>query len=305
MKELIDKNTHIFKNFFFEPPTHIIQAPGRVNLIGEHTDYNDGFVLPCAIDFATVISASQRNDSLVSVVAIDFDSEHDEFDLNQTITPCDKGWANYVRGSIKCLRDHGYFLTGANLTISGNVPKGAGLSSSASLEVAVLQAYKSLQDLHISQLEIALIAQEAENNFVGCACGIMDQLISACGIKDSAMLIDCRSLSMTPVKIPDDLEILIIDSKVTRGLVESEYNNRRKDCEDVAKLFEQKALRDVDLAKFLRHRNELDATKALRAKHVITENQRTLKMKDALENFDYCNNFKFNDCISSVNEKRF
>ena len=161
-----------------------VQAPGRVNLIGEHTDYNEGFVLPCAIDYQTVISGSKRDDNRVRVIAIDFNGEEDEFDLGPDLTkPIEPRnnllWANYVRGVVKYLRAAGHSIGGANLVISGNVPQGAGLSSSASLEVATGQFFKTAFDLAITPTEIAQIGQRAENRFVGCNCGIMDQMAVA------------------------------------------------------------------------------------------------------------------------------
>jgi len=178
----LQKTTQTFISAFAAQPTLSVQAPGRVNLIGEHTDYNDGFVLPCAIDYHTVISGSPRNDDRVRVIAVDYDGEEDEFDLSKPIQPRKNLlWANYVRGVAKYLQEAGHKIGGANLVISGNVPQGAGLSSSASLEVATGQFFKSLFNLAISPTEIAQIGQRAENLFVGCNCGIMDQLISAQG----------------------------------------------------------------------------------------------------------------------------
>lgn len=156
--------------------THLIQAPGRVNLIGEHTDYNDGFVLPCAINYQTVVAAAKRDDNLVRVVSVDYGNEVDQFDLTQPIEfQQDRMWANYIRGVVKCLMLRGYQFKGADISVSGNVPQGAGLSSSAALEVVIGQTFKELYQLDITQAEIALNGQQAENEFVGCNCGIMDQ----------------------------------------------------------------------------------------------------------------------------------
>ena len=245
----LQKTKQTFISAFSVQPTLSVQAPGRVNLIGEHTDYNDGFVLPCAIDYHTVITGSRRNDDKVRVIAVDYDGEEDEFSLDKPIQPRKNLlWANYVRGVTKYLIEAGYQLGGANLVISGNVPQGAGLSSSASLEVATGQFFKSLFDLSISPTEIARIGQRAENLFVGCNCGIMDQLISAQGKAGHALLIDCRSLETQAFSMPADLEVVIINSNVKRGLVGSEYNTRREQCEEAARFFGVKALRDVDLA---------------------------------------------------------
>ncbi|UUI62843.1 galactokinase [Aeromonas salmonicida] len=268
-------------------PTLAIQAPGRVNLIGEHTDYNDGFVLPCAIDYQTVISAAPRQDSLVRVIAADYNNQQDEFDLSRLIASRPEYmWANYVRGVIKYLLLRGCELTGADLVLSGNVPQGAGLSSSASLEVAVGQVFKEMNHLDISQADIALNGQLAENMFVGCNCGIMDQFISALGQQDHALLIDCRSLRTRPVRIPAGIDVVIINSNVRRGLVDSEYNARRAQCEEAARHFGVKALRDLTMTQFVSRADELDPVVARRARHVISENERTLAAADALANED-------------------
>ncbi|KLV42648.1 galactokinase [Aeromonas caviae] len=278
---------HTFYTQYGYRPTLAIQAPGRVNLIGEHTDYNDGFVLPCAIDYQTVISAAPRQDNLIRVIAADYHNQLDEFDLRHPIEARPEYlWANYVRGVVKYLLLRGCQLTGADLVISGNVPQGAGLSSSASLEVAVGQIFKEMNHLDISQADIALNGQLAENRFVGCNCGIMDQFISALGQQDHALLIDCRSLDTRPVSIPADIDVVIINSNVRRGLVDSEYNTRRAQCEEAARHFGVKALRDLTMTQFTERANELDPVVASRARHVISENERTLAAADALANED-------------------
>ncbi|WP_375752991.1 galactokinase [Vibrio sp. HN007] len=263
--------------------THLIQAPGRVNLIGEHTDYNDGFVLPCAINYQTVVAAAKRDDNIVRVVSVDYGNATDEFDLTKEIEfQQDKMWANYIRGVVKFLRARGFEFKGVDLSVSGNVPQGAGLSSSAALEVVIGQTFKELYNLEISQAEIALNGQQAENEFVGCNCGIMDQLISAEGKESHALLIDCRSLETTAVSMPEDMAVVIINSNKKRGLVDSEYNTRREQCEQAAQIFNVKALRDVSIDEFNAKVNELDPVVAKRARHVITENDRTEEAAKAL-----------------------
>ncbi len=283
-EQLAQSVTSTFKTFFDESPSHLIQAPGRVNLIGEHTDYNDGFVLPCAIDYQTMVAASPRNDHKVRVVAVDFENEYNEFDLSKPLE-FDHAtlWINYVRGVLDCLLKRGFQFTGADLVISGNVPQGAGLSSSAALEVAIGQTFKALYQLDISQQDIALIGQQAENEFVGCNCGIMDQLISAKGEENHALLIDCRSLATESVSMPEALTVLIINSNKKRGLLDSEYNSRRQQCEKAAAFFGVKALRDVNLETFLAQQEGLDPLVAKRARHIITENTRTLEAAEALK----------------------
>jgi galactokinase len=276
--------TQAFETAFGRAPQQLVQAPGRVNLIGEHTDYNDGFVLPCAINFGTAIAASARPDQIVRVVAANYQGEVDEFRLDGPILPLAEGaWPNYVRGVVKHLQAHGLALQGADLALAGDVPQGAGLSSSASLEVAVTQAFKTLQGFEdLSPTDMALIAQRAENLFVGCNCGIMDQLVSARGEAGNALLIDCRSLSTQAVPLASDLAVMIVHSRIRRGLVGSEYNTRRQQCEAAARHFGVKALRDVSLSRLQTDAGDLDATVLRRARHIVTENQRTLDAATAL-----------------------
>ncbi|CAI0908971.1 Galactokinase [Serratia entomophila] len=280
----LKQHTHeVFTAHFGYAPALTIQAPGRVNLIGEHTDYNDGFVLPCAIDYQTVIACAKRDDRQIRAIAVDYDHQQDLFALDDPIVshPTQR-WSDYVRGVVKHLQIRNPDFGGADLVIAGNVPQGAGLSSSASLEVAVGQALQALYALPLDGVALALNGQEAENQFVGCNCGIMDQLISALGQRDHALLIDCRSLSTRAVSVPDNLAVVIINSNVKRGLVDSEYNTRRKQCEEAARFFGVKALRDVSLDLFSSIQHQLDPIVARRARHVITENDRTLAAADAL-----------------------
>lgn len=276
---------------FGHAPDLWVQAPGRVNLIGEHTDYNDGFVLPCGIDYRTVIAVKARDDRLVRVIAADYGHGLDTFDLDAPIAPHPTlQWANYVRGTVKMLAEHlaplGLSLRGADLAIAGNVPQGAGLSSSASLEVAVGQAFKAMLGLDqhggVTQTDLALIAQRAENRFVGVNCGIMDQLISARAEAGHALLIDCRSLGAQPVHLPDAVAVMIVHSRVKRGLVGSEYNTRRAQCEAAARHYGVPALRDVDRVRLERDRGGLDEVVYRRARHIVTENARTVDAAEAL-----------------------
>lgn len=266
MSELTQAVKASFKQVLNYQPSHIIQAPGRVNLIGEHTDYNDGFVLPCAINYQTVVAAAKRDDSRVRVIAVDYDNQVDEFDLAEEITfQQDKMWANYIRGVVKFLLQRGYDIQGADLAVSGNVPQGAGLSSSAALEVVIGQTFKVLYNLEMTQAEVALNGQQAENEFVGCNCGIMDQMISAEAMENHAMLLDCRSLETQPVSMPKDVAVMIINSNKQRGLVGSEYNTRREQCENAAQRFGVKALRDVTIEQFNAQSEMLDDVVAKRA----------------------------------------
>lgn len=287
MSDLIQNVKNAFEQVLGYVPSHIIQAPGRVNLIGEHTDYNDGFVLPCAINYQTVVAAAKRDDNIVRVVSVDYDNAVDEFDITQEISfQQDKLWANYIRGVVKCLLERGYKFNGADISVSGDVPQGAGLSSSAALEVVIGQTFKELYNLEISQAEIALNGQQAENQFVGCNCGIMDQMISAKGRENHAMLLDCRSLETEAVSMPEEMAVVIINSNKKRGLVDSEYNTRREQCEEAARIFGVKALRDVSVEQFNEKVSELDELVAKRARHVITENDRTVEAAQALRAHD-------------------
>ncbi|RIP46754.1 galactokinase [Salmonella enterica] len=284
---LKEKTRALFAEIFGYPATHTIQAPGRVNLIGEHTDYNDGFVLPCAIDYQTVISCAPRDDRTVRVIAADYDNQVDEFSLDAPIVTHDsQQWSNYVRGVVKHLQQRNNTFGGVDIVISGNVPQGAGLSSSASLEVAVGTVFQQLYHLPLDGAQIALNGQEAENQFVGCNCGIMDQLISALGKKDHALLIDCRTLGAKAVSMPKGVAVVIINSNFKRTLVGSEYNTRREQCETGARFFQQPALRDVSLEAFNAVASELDPVVAKRVRHVLSENARTVEAASALEKGD-------------------
>ncbi len=268
-------------------PTLWVRAPGRVNLIGEHTDYNAGFVLPCAIDRQTLVAARPRSDGQIRVVAGDFDGATDAFGTQAPVPHhASAPWANYVRGVVAVLQAElaarGVAVQGADLAIAGDVPQGAGLSSSASLEVAVLHTLNTLQGLGLARPAMALLAQRAENSFVGCQCGIMDQMISACGEAGHALLIDCRSLATRAVPLPAGLAVVIVHSRVQRGLVDSAYNERRRQCEAAAAHYGVPALRDLNLAQLREGAEGLDALTYRRARHIVTENQRTLDAATAL-----------------------
>jgi galactokinase len=265
-------------------PAHHVRAPGRVNLIGEHTDYNDGFVLPCAINYETLIAVGPRDDRQVRVVACNYAEALDQFSLDAPIEPrSDALWANYVRGVVKVLLARGLPLQGLDLVVAGNVPQGAGLSSSASIEVAVGWAFKTMFGLDsVSATDIALMAQQAENSFVGVNCGIMDQLISALGESSNALLIDCRSLQANPVALHQGVAVVIVNSRVKRGLLDGEYNARRAQCEAAARHYGVKALRDVSMEQLERDATGLEPLVFRRARHIVTENQRTLDAAQAL-----------------------
>lgn len=280
--------TAAYVDAFGRPPDLLVRAPGRVNLIGEHTDYNGGFVLPCAIDRATTIAIGRATSaSTITVVAADYAGARDRFDAAAAFAAAsDPPWANHVRGLFAALRARGMVTGGANIAIAGNIPQGAGLSSSAALGVALATAVTTLAGHPLDARAIALTAQAAENDFVGVACGIMDQLVSASARAGHALLIDCRSLGTTPVPVPPDTAILVIHSGIERGLVGSAYNERRRQCEAAALHYGAPLLRDVDAAALAAGRAGLDATAFRRARHVVTENARTLAAADALRHRD-------------------
>jgi galactokinase len=273
-----------FQEAFGGAPDLLVQAPGRVNLIGEHTDYNDGFVLPCAIELGTAVAARARSDATVETVASDYGGERDSIAMDGPIAHAG-GWRDYVRGVAAMLQDEG-LERGADLAVSGDVPKGAGLSSSASLEVAVASTLARLGGLSIDPTRIAQLAQRAENEFVGCSCGIMDQLVSARAQADHALLIDCRSLECRAVPMPAGLAVIVIHSGIERGLVDSAYNERREQCERAARHYGVPALRDLDEAALAAGGEGLDPLTFRRARHVVTENARTLAAADALATGD-------------------
>ena len=270
-------------NFDPRAAPRIFQAPGRVNLIGDHTDYNDGFVLPAAIDRHIVVAATPREDSLINVYALDFD-QWDHFDLQKEIGRLsENSWSNYIRGMAWSLLREGCKLRGMDAVVGGDIPIGAGLSSSASIEVAAGYAMLQLYDNKCDRKFLALAAQKTENDFVGMRCGIMDQYISCLGQRNHALLIDCRDLGYRALPIPAGVLIIIVDSGVHRGLVDMEYNARRLECESAAAHFGVRALRDVSLKAFKIRAHELAPTAYRRARHVITENDRTVSAAEALE----------------------
>ena len=285
----VQKSQHIFTQKYNKQPELTVYAPGRVNIIGEHTDYNDGFVMPCAINYGTAIAGSKRADHIWNVYAADLNLE-DTFSLNEDFPQSEQKWANYVRGVVKFIQERcPQFKQGADLVISGNVPHSSGLSSSAALEVATGKFCQQLNDLPLTHTEIALIGQKAENKFVGANCGNMDQLISALGQKEHLLMIDCRSLETQPTPVPKDVAVIIVNSNVPHDLVTGEYNTRRWQCEKAAEFFGVKALRDVSVEEFQKREAELTALNSLvakRARHVVTENQRVLDAVEALKHND-------------------
>ena len=265
-------------------PKWIVRAPGRVNLIGEHTDYNDGFVFPLAIDRAVWIALEPRDDRKVVVHSIDY-KESGEFSLDD-MKNTKSGWIEYLKGTAWSLQDAGHKLVGWEGVLQGDVPLGAGLSSSAALEMATARAFSVASNLKWEPAPMALLGQRAENKWVGVNCGIMDQLISAAGRANHALLIDCRSLDTQPVPFPPGTAVVVLDTSTRRGLVDSAYNERRSQCEAAAKFFGVKVLRDVTMAEFQQKAGQLDDVTRRRALHVIGENERTLQAAEAMRRGD-------------------
>jgi galactokinase len=263
-----------FEKNFFAPPERVVRAPGRVNLIGEHTDYNGGSVLPMALDRAVYIAARPRADRIVRMIARDLGGERAEFALDAIARDDAHPWSNYVRGVAWAMEQRGAQLPGLDLLIYGDVPIGAGLASSAALEVCAAMAFKEIQGLEIGEIGIARLCQQAEHEFVGVRSGIMDQFVSALARAGHALLIDCRDLSYEYVPLPRGATIVVCDTKKRRGLMSSEYNTRRAECEDAARRLGVKMLRDISPSELAERERDLPANLAKRARHVVAENAR-------------------------------
>ena len=280
-----------FKEKFGEAPELIIRAPGRVNLIGEHTDYNDGFVMPIAIDRDITVASKRRSDQVARIYSLDFDSVV-EFHLLDIKYDDENKWSNYPRGVAKVLQENEHSLCGLDAVITGNIPQGAGLSSSAAIEVAMGMTFERLGGLTIDPAEMSLLCQKAENQFVGVKCGIMDQFISRMGKKDHALLLDCRSLDFELIPLYlDTVKIIVCNTGVKRGLVDSEYNARREECERGVKILEKflpgiKALRDVDLDDIHKYSSHIQEVTEKRCKYVVMENDRVMESVQAIAEKD-------------------
>jgi galactokinase len=263
-------------------------APGRINLIGEHTDYNEGFVFPMAIDFSIYLIARRNPNKSVRIYSVDYDEEV-EFSLDMPV-PLDfmHRWSNYLRGIFRMLQESGREISGAEIVFTGNIPQGSGLSSSAALGVATALALQALNSFSIQPKELALLCQRAENEFVGIKCGIMDQFVSLFGRQEHALLLDCRSLEYEYVPlILDEYRLLICHSGVSHTLVDSAYNQRRIECEHGLEMIsrkypEVKSLRDASIEQLDVSRCRMEPAVYLRCRHVISENNRVLESVAAL-----------------------
>ncbi len=271
--------TAAFQACFGAPPEVVVRAPGRVNLIGEHTDYNDGFVLPMAIDRAVWIALRPRGDRRVLLHSLAF-SQPADFSLDDIQHSDD--WTEYVRGIAWALIQRELPARGWEGVLASDVPIGAGLSSSAALEMALLRAFCALGSWAWDGVAMAQLARQAESQWVGIQSGIMDQMIAALGQEGHALLIDCRSLEFESLPLPAGTRLLVLDTATRRGLVDSAYNQRVAQCRAAAEYFGVPALRDVTLEDFQARGEGLEATIHRRARHVITENQRTLQAVEAM-----------------------
>ncbi len=280
-----------FSIHFNAKPKFIVRAPGRVNLIGEHTDYNEGFVLPMAIDRAVWMAIRPRTDSQVQIHSLDIQpalpsdpTPDSAFDLHSLTRG--KGWAEYIKGVAYQLQNAGYKLRGFDAIITGDVPRGAGLSSSAAVELAAARAFAVVSEIEWDAAKMARLAQKAENEWVGVNCGIMDQMASAASRAGHALFLDCRSLEYQFAPLPEKISVVILDTSTRRGLVDSAYNERRSQCEEAARWFGMKALRDVSVDEFekrTKERKGLNEAAFKRARHIVTENARVLEALEVMK----------------------
>jgi galactokinase len=271
-----------FRKEYGAAPTFVVRAPGRVNLIGEHTDYNGGYVLPMTLDRAIWIALRPRRDGLVrvGVHSLDF-GVRGQFDL-QNIQKGKHDWIEYLKGVAWALQEEGLALSGWEGVLAGDVPIGAGLSSSAALEMAVACAFRAVSGFELDPTRMALLGQKAENKWVGVQCGIMDQLISALGREGHALLIDCLTLQTEAVPLPAKAAVVVLDTATRRGLEGSAFNERRASCEAAARHFGLRYLCQIEPAQFAARADELDEVTRRRARHVVAEQARTRRAARAL-----------------------
>ena len=310
---IIENITNIYREKFGEAPAHIARAPGRVNLLGEHVDYNDGFVLPAAIDRATYVAFSPTNAPHSTLVAVDFNGQT-SFSSGSapTKTQADSSplpeWGLYPAGVMWILLEEKLPVFPMNAVFASDVPRGSGLSSSASVEMAFMIAWQTLGGWALPPMKRALLGQKAENKYVGVNCGIMDQFASACGVENKLLLLDCRSLEWKTVPLPENVSIVIADTTVRRKLTSGEYNKRRSACEEAVRLLQQdlpkvKSLRDVSVDDFNRLAKMLSGEIEKRARHVVEEIDRSNQIDALLEAGDVQNFGRLmNECHVSLRD---
>jgi galactokinase len=293
MEDLSPKRNRIreiFRNAYGREP-RVFRAPGRVNFIGEHTDYNEGFVLPFAIDRETLMAGASRSDTKINIRALDV-NDSITLDLREAGVKRRGNWVDYVEGTVRCLQKRFDLRNGADIIFTSTVPIGAGLSSSAALEVSMGYAILSVNGLEVDGRELAFAAQDAEHEFVGARTGIMDQFTSVFGRHEHALLLDCRSVEAAPIPLKSEGAALIVcDTRVKHRLASSEYNTRRAECEEGVELLSRdlsgiRSLRDVTLEDFQTYEKDLPENISRRCRHVITEDIRTQAAAEALVNAD-------------------
>jgi galactokinase len=268
----------------------VFSAPGRVNLIGEHTDYNDGFVMPCAIGLRTRVTLSPRDDRKLSIQSRQFPKQG-EFDLEELPKHATGAWFDYVLGVAVLLQQAGHGAKGANLFVESNVPIGAGLSSSAAIEVASALALINLNGAEIPMVEVAKLCQRTENTFIGARVGIMDQFVSCLGRAGHALLLDCRSLTYELIPIPERVRMVVCNTMVKHEHASGEYNRRRAECEEGVRILAKwypgiRALRDVSVEQLLAHSQDLPEKIFRRCRHVVEENERVVESGQRLRTGD-------------------
>jgi len=309
----IDQLTVTYQHKFGQMPAHIARAPGRVNLLGEHVDYNDGFVLPAAIDRATYLAFSPTDAHHSTLWAVDI-NQGASFTLadlsrkRQTDSTPLPEWAHYPAGVMWALQEEELFVPNINAVYSSNIPQGSGLSSSASIEMAFMVAWQTLGNWVLPPMQRALLGQKAENRYVGVNCGIMDQFASACGVANKLLLLDCRSLNWNTIPLPENISIVIADTTIRRKLTSGEYNQRRSACEEAVRLLSRdlptiKSLRDVNLDDFNLLAGTLPVGIEKRARHVVEEIERSKQAQALLEAGDIQSFGKLmNECHASLRD---
>ena len=283
----MDRTSELFRRCFGHEPRWIVAAPGRVNLIGEHTDYNDGFVLPMAIERYIVIAGDTNTKREVTLHSVT-PGETATFSVRPKVEPGAPSWSNYVRGVIAGFQKPGKKLSAFDAVIESNLPYGGGLASSAALEVATATLLELMTGQTLDPIEKAVLCQQAEHDFAGVPCGIMDQFTSILGRENHALLLDCRSRTTTPVAMTNpDVTVLIINTNIRHKLAEGEYAKRRAQCETAARVLKVAALRDATLEALDAARKQLEPVVFRRARHVISENERTLRAARAIQASDW------------------
>ena len=284
---ITDRAESLFARCFGHPPRWLAAAPGRVNLIGEHTDYNDGFALPMAIERYTLLAGDRNTKGVVTLHSLTT-GETATFSVRGGVERGEPAWSNYVRGVIAGFQQAGRKVPGFDAVIDSTLPYGGGLASSAALEVATATLLEAMDGTGLDPLEKALLCQRAEHDFAGVPCGIMDQFTSILGRENTALLLDCRSRTTTPVPMTDpEVSVLVINTNVRHRLSESEYAKRRSRCEAAARILKVPALRDATLPALESARGQMEPVAFRRARHVISENERTLQTAKAIQASDW------------------